>query len=117
MASWVSVLSVYLLFRLRMSFQSLVGLVLKFMPSINCFHFSLCSCLMSLSISLFSVLMRSMMSGVGNCDLSLLRTFILCLMFLLNVGLKWRMLPAGTNLLLASVMMLLMCFVAVSMLL
>ena len=43
----VSVLSAYLLFRPRISCQSLVGFVRKFMLSTVCFHLDLCSCLIS----------------------------------------------------------------------
>ena len=65
-ASWVSGVSVYLLLRLRMSLQSLEGLVLNVMVSSSCFHVVCCSRRISSDISLFSVWSRLMISGVGN---------------------------------------------------
>ena len=67
MASRVSVLSVYLLLRLRMSFQSLEEFVLYVMPSSSCFHLAVCLCLISSSFSVFSTLNLPRISGVGIC--------------------------------------------------
>lgn len=87
MASCVSVLSVYLLLRPRMSFQSLEGFVLNVMPSSSCFHLVCCSCLMSSSISVFINLILSRMSGVGNCLRRWARVLSFCFMAWLKHGL------------------------------
>ena len=67
MASTVSVLSLYLLLRPHMSFQSLQEFVLYVMPSTSCFHLAVCLRLISSSISEFSTLIVSRASGVGIC--------------------------------------------------
>ena len=94
-ASCVSGASVYLLLRLRMCPQSLEGFVLNVSESSSCFHFVCCSCWISSDISLFSVCIRLMISGVGNRCLSWFRVWILCLMFLLNPGLRCFTAPVG----------------------
>ena len=67
MASWVSVLSVSLLLRQILSFQSLEEFVLCAIPSSSCFHLVVCSCLIPSSISVFSAPFLSRMPGVGIC--------------------------------------------------
>ena len=86
-ASCVSGESVYLLLRALINFQSLDGFVRKLMLCSVSFHMVCCSCLISWSISVLSVLMRSRISGVGCC---LRRWFLVCILSLmceLNVGL------------------------------
>ena len=88
-----------------MNFQSFVGLVLYETVSRSCFHFVCCSCLISSSISLFRDCMRERVSGVGSCLRREFRTFILCFMFLLKVGLYCFMVPVGMCCLLALLML------------
>ena len=69
MASCVSGVSVYLLLRLLMSLQSFEGVVMYVIVLIvlrSCFHLVCCSSWISLDISLFSVCVLLMISGVGN---------------------------------------------------
>ena len=67
-----------------MSFQSLEGFVLNVMSWSVCIHLSSFSCSMSYSISLLSVWMCWRVSCVGYCDLSCLRSWIFCLVCLLQ---------------------------------
>ena len=68
-ASCVVGVSECLLFRLRMSLQSLEGFVLKDISASMVFHLVSCSCRISSVISWFSVCIWFMISGVGNCRL------------------------------------------------
>ena len=86
-ASCVSGGSVYLLLRALINFQSLDGFVRKLMLCRVSFHMVFCSCLISWSISVLSVFMRSRISGVGCCLRRWLRVWILSLMCELKVGL------------------------------
>ena len=64
-ASCVSGVSVYVLFRVRMSLQSLEELIWYEIVLKTCLHFVCCSCRTSLFISLFSICMRLMIFDVG----------------------------------------------------
>ena len=99
-----------------MCLQSLEGFVLNVSESSTCFHFVCCSCRISSDISLFSVCMRLMISGVGNCRLRCFRACILSLMFLLIPGLKCLTAPVGIYCLLLRAMVEVKSLVAVSML-
>ena len=76
MASCVSGVFVYLLLRLRISFQSLAGFVRKLIVFSVSFHIMCCSCWISWLISLLSVCIRSRISGVGCCER---RLFLVCI--------------------------------------
>ena len=70
-----------------MRFQSLEEFVLYVMPSSSCFYLAVCLCLISSSISLFSTLILSMISGVGICLRSWTRVLsFFFLIFLLKHG-------------------------------
>ena len=86
-ASCVSGESVYLLLRPLINFQSLDELVRKLILSSVSFHMVCCSCLISWSISVLSVLMGSRISCVGCCPRRWLRVWILSFMCELNMGL------------------------------
>ena len=112
MASCVSGVSVYVLFRVRMSLQSLEGFVLYEIVLSRCFHVDCCSCRISSCISLFSVCMRLMISGVGGWCLRRFLVRILCLMFLLKPGLNCLIAPVGMYSLLLCIIVLLKYFMA-----
>ena len=76
-ASCVSGESAYVSLRVCMSLQSLEGLVLYEIVLRRCLHVVCCSCQISSCISLFSVCMRLVISGVGRLCLRWLLVRIL----------------------------------------
>ena len=95
MASCVSGAFVYLLLRLCLSFQSLQGIVLDVTDSSSSFHLMYCSCKISSDISFFSVCILLATSCEGDRGLRWFIVRILCLIFLLNAGLKCLIAPVG----------------------
>ena len=87
MASWVSVLSVYLLLRLRIIFHSFEGFVLWVIVASVFSHFCCLVALMAESISVFNVCILWMVSGVGFNFLCLLLSAISCFMWREKAGL------------------------------
>ena len=78
-----------------MSLQSLEELVLYVIVLRSCFHLVCCSCWISSDISLFSVFILLMISGVANWCLRWFLVRILFLMYLWNPWLECFTAPVG----------------------
>ena len=100
-----------LLLRFCISLQSLEGFVLNVTDSRSCFILVCFSCKMSSDISLFSVSILLGTSCEGSWRLRWFLVQILCLMFLLNLGLKCLTAPVGIWSLLCLVIVSVRCLV------